>query len=354
MTGNEGIGAMDRRTLLKAGVAVPAVTSAALLLPDAAEARPVVGRTLASGLDFPWGIGFLPTGNALVTERNSGRVLRVQPSGRVRTIGTVAGAYNDGGEGGLMGLAISPNFARDRWVYFFLTTRTDNRIQRMRYTASGLGAPEVLLAGIPRNTYHNGGGLMFSRGHRPSLFATTGDSQRPELAQRRDSLAGKILRMRPDGRRQVGNPFGNRVFTRGHRNPQGIALDPANQIWCTELGLNTWDELNVIRRGRNYGWPNAEGSDGPGGYPNPFTQWHPENCSPSGLAVARGRAWVGALRGESLWSVDLTGPDARRRQRHFEGRFGRVRMVKRAPDGSLWIGTSNGGGQDRIVRIRLT
>jgi glucose/arabinose dehydrogenase len=344
----------DRRTLLRAGLATPAVTSASLLLTTSAEARPRVGRTLASGLDLPWGIGFLPSGNALVTERNSGRVLRVQPSGHVREIGTVAGVYNGGGEGGLMGLAVSPTFTRDRFVYVFVTTREDNRILRMRYTASGLGTPQVLVAGIPRALTHNGGGLVFSRGRRPSLFASTGDTRRPELAQLRSSLAGKILRLKPDGSAQTGNPFGTRVFTRGHRNPQGLALDHLGGLWCSELGENTWDELNRIRRGRNYGWPVAEGSDGPGGYRNPFTQWHPENCSPSGLAVARGRAWVGALRGESLWSVDLAGRDAHRRVRYFEGRFGRIRMVERAPDGSLWIGTSNGGGQDRIIRIRLT
>jgi glucose/arabinose dehydrogenase len=246
---------------------------------------------------------------------------------------------------------VSPTFSRDRWIYLFLTTRVDNRIVRVRYTSSGLSAPDVLVAGIPRGRTHNGGALMFSRG---SLFATTGDTHRPELAQRRGSLAGKVLRMKPDGSPQDGNPFGNRVFTRGHRNPQGIVRDRYGRIWCSELGEDTWDELNWIRRGRNYGWPGAEGADGPGGHANPFTQWHPENSSPSGVAFARGRAWVGALRGECLWSVDVTGRDAHERTRHFHGRFGRIRMVKRAPGGSLWIGTSNGGDRDRIVRIRLS
>jgi glucose/arabinose dehydrogenase len=342
---------MDRRTLLKAGLAVPAVTSASLLLASPAEATPRVGRTLARGLDFPWGIGFLPSGNALVTERNSGRVLRVRPSGGVRHVGTIRGVHNAGGEGGLLGLAVSPDFFRDRWIYLFMTTRADNRIVRVRYTSRGLSEPEVLVAGIPRSITHNGGGLMFSGG---SLFATTGDTRRPELAQRRGSLAGKVLRLKPDGSPQDGNPFGNRVYTRGHRNPEGIVRDRYGRIWCSELGENTWDELNWIRRGRNYGWPDEEGGDGPGGYANPFTQWHPENCSPSGVAFARGRIWVGALRGESLWSVDVAGRGAHERTRHFEGRFGRIRMVKRAPGGSLWIGTSNGGGRDRIVRIRFT
>jgi glucose/arabinose dehydrogenase len=261
--------------------------------------------------------------------------------------------YNGGGEGGLMGLAVSPTFAQDRLVYVFLTTQTDNRIVRMRYTSSGLGTPEVVLSGIPRGLTHNGGGLMFSGGARPSLFATTGDTRQPELAQRPGSLAGKVLRMKPDGSPQDGNPFGTRVFTLGHRNVEGIVRDASGNLWSSELGENTWDELNWIRSGRNYGWPGAEGSDGPGGRTNPFVQWHTDECSPSGVAVARGRAWVGALRGECLWRVGLAGRVRHQKTRYFHGRFGRIRMVKRAPDGSLWIGTSNGGGADRIVRIRL-
>lgn len=345
---------VERRTLLKAGLVVPAAASVPLLVAPAADARPRVGATLARRLDYPWGIGFLPDGNALVTERNSGRVLRVRPSGGAHVIGVVPGVYNDGGEGGLMGLAVSPTFRRDRWVYVFLTTRSDNRIVRMRYTADGLGPPHVVVSGIPSGHTHNGGGLMFSHGTRPSLFATTGDTRDSTLAQRRSSLAGKILRMKPDGSPQDGNPYGTRVFTRGHRNPEGITLDHFGRIWSSELGENTWDELNWIRRGRNYGWPRAEGSDGPGGYTNPFVQWHTDDCSPSGVAIARGRAWVGALRGESLWSVDVAGRDSHQKVRYFQGRFGRIRMVKRAPGGSLWIGTSNGGGRDEIIRVRFT
>ena len=346
---------MHRRTLLTAAAAVPAAASAGLLVPSAAEAVPRVGATLARGLDFPWGIGFLADGSALVTERNSGRVLRVRPGGGSSVVGTVPGVFNGGGEGGLMGLALSPTFETDRWVYLFLTTRTDNRILRVRYTRGRLGAREVLVSGIPRNHTHNGGGLLFTHGTRPSLFASTGDTRRPELAQSRRSLAGKILRMKPDGSPQDGNPFGTRVWTLGHRNPEGLTLDHVGKLWSSELGENTWDELNWIRPGRNYGWPRVEGSDGPGGFTNPFVRWHPAVCSPSGVAVARGRAWVGALRGRVPVVGGHRGPRTRTtRSGWFHGRFGRIRMVKRAPDGSLWIGTSNGGGRDRIVRVRLT
>jgi glucose/arabinose dehydrogenase len=344
---------MHRRTVLKAGLAVPAALSVTALA-DPADAAPRASATLARRLSFPWGIDFLPDRSALVTERNSGRILRVRPGGGFSVVGRVRGAFNDGGEGGLMGLALSPRFATDRWVYVFLTTRRDNRVLRMRYVGGRLGPPRVVLAGIPRSRTHNGGGLWFSGHARPSLFVSTGDTRRPWLAQDRRSLAGKILRLKPDGTAQTGNPFGSRVYSFGHRNPEGITIAADGRIWSSELGENTWDELNWIRPGRNYGWPRSEGGDGPGGSPDPFARWSTEECSPSGVAIARGRAWVGALRGECLWSVNLAGPAARRRTRFFHHDFGRVRMVKRAPDGSLWVGTSNGAGADVIVRIRLT
>ncbi len=343
---------MERRTLLRAGLAVPAATVAGITVgASPAEARPRIGATLASGLDYPWGIDFLPDHSALVTERNSGRILRIRPGGGFSVVGHVPFAYNDGGEGGLMGLALSPTFSRDRWVYVFVTTRTDNRIVRMRYTAGGLGRPQVVLAGIPSGSRHNGGGLWFTK--QPSLYATTGDTVDGALAQNRSSLAGKVLRMKMDGSPQRGNPFGNRVYSLGHRNVEGITMDAGGRLWASELGENTWDELNRILPGRNYGWPRTEGGDGAGGYHDPFVRWHPADCSPSGIATLRGRAWVGALRGECLWSVDIVGTGKRAKKRYFHGTFGRIRMVKRAPDHSLWIGTSNGGGRDKVVRIRL-
>ena len=214
---------MERRTLLKAGVVAPAAAVAAAALPAPAEARPRLSRTLASGLSYPWGIDFLPDGTGLVTERNSGKVLRVRPGGGAAVVGRLPDAFNDGGEGGLMGVAVSPRFARDRWVYFFLTTTSDNRIVRVRFVDGALsGAPQPILTGIPSGSTHNGGGLWFTR--HPSLFATTGDTRNSALAQNRNSLAGKVLRMRLDGSPQAGNPFGNRVYSYGHRNVEGITV----------------------------------------------------------------------------------------------------------------------------------
>ena len=344
---------IERRSVLQAGLAtaVAGLAPASVLVAAPAVAAPRVGRTLARGIDYPWGIDFLPDGSALVTERNSGRVLRVRPGGGYSVVGRVAGTYNDGGEGGLLGLALSPSFAQDRWVYAFVTTTSENRIVRMQYDGTTLTAPQPLLTGIPRGRSHNGGGLWF--GLRGALLASTGDTRDSSLAQDKSSLAGKILRLNTDGSPHPDNPFGNYAYTFGHRNPEGITIDWKGRIWASEFGENTWDELNHIRRGHNYGWPRSEGRDGRGGYTDPFVQWHPENCSPSGTAILAGRAWIGALRGESLWSVDLRGGHPRTKTRHFHGRFGRIRLVKRAPDRSLWIGTSNGDHQDRIVRVTL-
>ena len=344
---------MERRTVLKAAAATGAagVLPAAGLVAAPAEAQPRARQTLATGLSYPWGIDFLPDRSALVTERNSGRVLRVAPGGGYTVVGTVPGVYNDGGEGGLMGLALSPDFSSDHYVYVFHTTTADNRIVRMRYTDGSLGSPETVLTGIPGGHTHNGGGLWFSDAK--ALFATTGDVRNSALAQNRGSLAGKVLRLTKEGRPFPGNPFGTEVYSYGHRNPEGVTIDWKGRLWISELGENTWDELNQVQRGRNYGWPRVEGRDGRGGYTDPFVEWHPANCSPSGIAILGGRAWIGALRGESLWSVDLRQGGRRRKIRHFQGAFGRLRLVKRAPDGSLWIGTSNNNGNDRLVRITI-
>ncbi len=220
-----------------------------------------------------------------------------------------------------------------------MTTQDDNRIVRMRYDGSGLGPVEVLLDGIPRAKNHNGGGLWFSSSS--SLFASTGDATDTTLPQNKSSLAGKILRLTPEGAAHPGNPFGTSVYSFGHRNPEGVTTDGAGNVWASEFGQNTWDELNRIVSGFNYGWPRVEGRDGAGGYRDPLTQWHPVNCSPSGIAILGGRAWLGALRGECLWSVDIAGANLGTRRRYFTGSYGLIRLVKRAPDGSLWIGTSN-------------
>ncbi len=319
-----------------------------LRAPPAAPAAPRAGKVLASGLEIPWGLAFLPGGSALVTERN-GTVHRVSKRGGRRRIGEVT--TRGGGEGGLLGAALHPRFRRNGWVYFYVSSASDNRVVRSRYEGGRLRGREVVLAGIPSGKIHDGGRIAF--GPDGLLYVATGDTGDGELAQRRNSLAGKILRMTPGGGVPSDNPFGNHVWTYGHRNVQGLDWDRRGRMWATELGQSTRDELNRIRRGRNYGWPDVEGGDGRGRYADPFVTWSPTStCSPSGLAIAKGRAWVGALAGEALFSVRLRGPKAGRKVRHFHRRFGRIRTVQQAPDGSLWITTSN-EANDKVIRIRL-
>ena len=358
---------LTRRTVLAAAAASGAAAVPSHAVAEALAGRVQVGRVLARDLTVPWGLAFLPSGDALVGERVSGRVHRIDSRGGRRLVGRLRAVDPDAGEGGLLGIAVSPTFAEDRFVYFYLTTDRDNRIVRRTYDDGELRSPKVVLSGIPRGERtHNGGRLAFGpSGH---LFASTGDTRADRLGQPAgslaldwDSMAGKILRLHPDGSLPDGNPKGTYAWTRGHRNVEGIAWDGRGRMWATEFGESTRDELNRIRRGRSYGWPRVEGGDGDGPVKEPFVTWRPTStCSPSGVTVARGRAWVAALAGHCLYSVRLDGDSARRKVRHLHERFGRIRTVEKAPDGSLWIMTSNRDGRgdpdrndDRVVRLRV-
>lgn len=345
---------LDRRSLLVSAAAGAAVLGAA----PTATAAPRVRATLATNLRVPWGLAFLPNGNALVSERISGDVYRIKRTGGKKRVDTISGVRDNAGEGGLLGLALSPSFGTDRWVYAYYTSPSDNRVVRMRYVDGRLRKQNVVLAGIPMSSTHNGGRLRF--GPDGLLYVTTGDAGVPNDAQQTGSLAGKILRITPDGGVPAGNPFGNRVWSLGHRNVQGLDFDGRGRLWAAEFGQNTRDELNRIVAGGNYGWPIVEGGDGDGPFRDPIAVWPTDACSPSGVAVARGRAWLGGLRGQALWSVRLNGPNKGKKVRHLHQRFGRIRTVEKAPDGSLWITTSNrdgrgsrGPGDDKIVRITL-
>lgn len=331
----------------------PAVATS--VRPAARVGRPSV---LVSNLAVPWGIAFLPDGDALVTERDSARLLRVTPHGRVTTVAVVTGV-EPYGEGGLLGVAVSPSFSRDRLVYLYFSAATDNRIVRFRYSGRHIGPLETVVAGIPRGGVHNGGRLAF--GPDGMLWAATGEHDEPGLAQDKDSLGGKILRMTRDGRPAPGNPFGTLVWTYGHRNVEGMAWDGARRMYATEFGQDRFDEVNWIRPGRNYGWPAVEGAGGGQGYTDPELTWSPDQASPSGTAIAAGSLWAAALRGERLWQVPLSrGGLAGTPVAHFTGAYGRLRTVVQAPDGSLWCTTSNRDGRgvprpgdDKILVIPL-
>ena len=322
--------------------------------------RPRVVRTVATGLKAPWGVTFLPNGTALVGERDTTRVLAVPSGGGgPRAVGTVGGVAPQG-EAGLLGLAVSPTYTKDRLVYAYLSTDRDNRVVTMRYDGGRLGPPRPILTGIPNGFIHDGGRLLFAADG--NLFVSTGETGQGALAQERDSLAGKILRITPEGRPAPGNPRqGSPVWTMGHRNVQGLAFDDHGRLWATEFGANTWDELNRIEKARNYGWPVEEGRGADRRYRNPYVQWRTDEASPSGLAFLDGSLWAGALRGGRLWQVPVTaGGGTGRPKDWFVGRYGRMRTVVAAPDGNLWITTSNRDGRgdpapgdDRILEVRV-
>ena len=320
--------------------------------------RPRVVGTVATGLAAPWGIDFLPDGTALVGERDTTRVLAVR-DGRVRQVGRVGGVQPEG-EAGLLGLAVSPTFAEDSLVYAYFTSPTDNRVVRMTFDGRRLGGAEVILSGIPRGFIHDGGRLEF--GPDGYLYVATGETGEEQLAQDRSSPAGKILRITPDGDPAPGNPVdGSPVWTMGHRNVQGLAFDERDRLWASEFGADTWDELNRIEKGRNYGWPLVEGKGELEEYRNPHAQWRTAEASPSGLAYLHGSLWMASLRGQRLWRVPVRADGSIGAPRdYFVGDYGRLRTVVVAPDGNLWVSTSNRDGRgdpapkdDRILEIAL-
>jgi glucose/arabinose dehydrogenase len=299
---------------------------------------------VVTGLSVPWGIAFLPGGDALVTERDTTRLLRVTSAGRTTVIGTVPGV-SPAGEGGLLGLAVSPTYPRDHRIFVYYSAASENRIVRIVYQGSRLGAARTLVSGIPRGPIHNGGRLAFGPDH--MLYASTGETGHGDLAQDRSSLAGKILRMTQDGRPAPGNPFGTLVWSYGHRNVQGLAWDPQGHMYATEFGQDRFDEVNLIQKGHNYGWPVVEGFGGDRRrYTPPLLTWRTDEASPSGLAYAGGSLWAGALAGRRLWQVPLgANGGVGRPIAHEVDRHGRLRAVAAAPDGSLWVSTSNRDGR---------
>lgn len=326
--------------------------------PDETGGRPRFAGTVATGLEVPWGIAFLPDGTALIAERDSALIKALGRSGDLRTAGEVPGVVPSS-EGGLLGLAVSPSFDQDQMIYAYFSTAEDNRVVRMEYDGRSLGEPEPILTGIPVGSIHNGGRLLF--GPDEMLYVSTGETGDADLAQDPDSLGGKILRTAPDGSVPSDNPDPDSpVWTSGHRNVQGLAFDDRDRLWATEFGSDVWDELNLIEAGNNYGWPAAEGDSDLLGFVDPRVQWQPENASPSGLAFADGHLWAASLRGERLWRIPVRSDGSVGAPEAFLlGDYGRLRTAVRAPDGSVWVSTSNHDGRgtpgpqdDRILELR--
>lgn len=317
---------------------------------------------IAKGLQAPWGLAFLPDGRALVSERDSGRLVTIDKSGTVKEVQQLPAEGS--GEGGLLGIALSPNYATDGLVYAYYSTAQDNRVVRFRLGQQ----PEPILTGIPVSSIHNGGRIAF--GPDGMLYIGTGDASNSGEAQNLHSLAGKILRITPDGRVPADNPFPNSpVYSYGHRNVQGLAWDARGQLYATEFGQNQFDEVNRIVPGGNYGWPIVEGDNGDSRFIRPVATFRPSEASPSGATFLKngaipqweGNLFVASLRGERLWRLVMNADGSvKEREALLQGEYGRLRTVAQAPDGSLWILTSNRDGRgspsqddDRILRIGL-
>ncbi|CAM5679758.1 PQQ-dependent sugar dehydrogenase OS=Streptomyces tendae OX=1932 GN=GUR47_36570 PE=4 SV=1 [Streptomyces tendae] len=207
---------------------------------------------------------------------------------------------------------------------------------------------------------HNGGRIAF--GPDRMLYAGTGESGDTGLSQDKDSLGGKILRLTPDGEPVPGNPFPDSpVYSYGHRNVQGLAWDDRQRLFASEFGQDTWDELNAIKPGDNYGWPEAEGKGGGSGFHDPVAQWKTDDASPSGIAWAEGSVWMAGLRGERLWRIPLKGTEASADPQAFlEGEYGGLRSVASAGGDKLWLVTSNTDGRgdakgddDRVLELEV-
>jgi glucose/arabinose dehydrogenase len=329
-------------------------------------------EVLVTGLDVPWGLTFLPDGSALVGERPTGRIYQVPPDGGgKKLVATVPGVVADG-EGGLLGLALDPLFIHSghAFVYAYLTSESDNRVVRFHLDPSGSGIYDlqVILDGLAKASYHDGGGLAF--GPDGQLYVGVGDAGEPSRAQDPDSLNSKILRMTTTGQPPLSpaNPDpGSLVWTMGHRNVQGLAWDSQGRMYATEFGQDTFDEINLIVPGNNYGWPVVEGKAAPEGgdldsqYTDPLVTWSTDDASPSGLAIVGDTLYVGALRGQRLWEIPSSDGKLGRPEARLDGQYGRLRDVQAAPNGSVWITTSNRDGRgspdgddDRILRLQVS
>ena len=362
-----------------------ALAAASLLACDSATAGmqtpnvDLATDVVATGLDTVWELAWGPDDFIWMTERG-GRISRVNPqSGARTTVGQLDVA--EIGEGGLMGLTFHPDFDSEPWVYAahtFSGNGTGNRVVRMRFNGTTLGTPEVIVTGIAGSSIHNGSRLAI--GPDRFLYVTTGDASDASIAQNRDNLAGKILRLTLDGQPAPGNPFGTRIYSYGHRNPQGMVFATDGTLYITEHGPSDNDEVNRIEVGRNYGWPSVhgrcDGDIGPGelsfcganAVVEPMAIWTP-TIAPAGVAYYdhtlipgfRRSLIFATLKDETLYRLQLSsdGRSVESTEKLFDGDFGRLRAVLAAPDGSIYLGTSNRDGRgsptstdDRIIRIR--
>ncbi|SDS36508.1 Glucose/arabinose dehydrogenase, beta-propeller fold [Microlunatus soli] len=329
-----------------------------------------IERTIADGLNVPWGLALLPGGDLLMTSRDDRTITRIDLATGGRTvIGTIDDAVSNvtsGGEAGLLGIAVSPTFGSDRHIFVYYSTADDNRIARLTYDPRAdhgrqLSHQKVILSDIPHGLHHDGGRIAFGPDGR--LYASTGEAGEPSLSQDKSSLGGKILRMTASGAPAPGNPDPDSViWSIGHRNVQGLAWDPAGRLWASEFGDKSADELNLIKPARNYGWPDTQGRTDDRRFTGPVAQWGTDEDSPSGIAYAAGAIWMAALQGERLWRIPLDGAEPVAAPQDFlNGDHGRLRSVLAVDADSILVSTSNtdgradpGAGDDRLLLLQVS
>jgi glucose/arabinose dehydrogenase len=333
---------------------------------DATEPNSATIETIAENLEVPWEIVFLPDKSLLVTER-PGKLVRIFPSDKkVITVENVTQV----GEGGLLGLALHPQFKTNKWLYLYHTTKTNqglfNQVEKFTLdeTNNKLNDKKIIIDKIPASAVHDGGRIAF--GPDNLLYVATGDASHQDDAQDTQSLSGKILRLKDDGSIPTDNPFNNPIYSYGHRNPQGLAWDKNGQLWATEHGPSGNDtgndEVNLIVKGKNYGWPTIKGNQTREGMILPVIEsGKSQTWAPASAEVLNGKLLFTGLRGESLYTAEIHGQNLKNLTAHFAKEFGRLRVVRLDPDQQwVYLATSNkdgrgevNKGEDKIIRIPI-
>jgi glucose/arabinose dehydrogenase len=339
---------------------------AAMLLPIAAQAQDFKVESVTKGLEYPWSMSFAPDGEIYFTERG-GKLSRLDlKSGMAAAITGVPEPRAEG-EAGTLGLALDPDFAENGLVYICYSTHdandhASNRLSRFKLEGRQLTAEMVLFDDMPGAAYHNGCRVIVAPDGQ-HLFFSMGDAGRAGGAQDPNYRGGKIFRLNLDGSVPADNPFkDSAVWSLGHRNPQGLRFRPGtDELWSTEHGPDTQDELNLVVKGGNYGWPNCRGTDPCQGIKNYHAAKaefdHDDTVATSDLIFVSGKAfpqWKGSilfvtLKTGRLYRVTLDGDKVAKSEILIDNKYGRLRDIVEGPDGLIYISTDN--GTDEILRL---